>query len=168
MTQTHAACPRPVWASGQISFPLPVTVLSMSLRTFSLLFGIVFLAIGGLGFVPGFLHAHDNPAVAVDGGLGLLFGLFPVNWLYNLVHIVFGVWGLGVACSPAAGRTYGKSVAVNYALLTLMGLLPFLNTTLGLVPIHDKDIQLHALLAAVAANFGFAYRSNESRVRGAA
>ena len=55
-----------------------------------------------------------------------------------------------------------------YALLTLVGLLPFLNTTLGLVPILGNDIQLHALLAAVAANFGFAYRANESRVRGAA
>jgi hypothetical protein len=57
---------------------------------------------------------------------------------------------------------------VIYALLTLVGLLPFLNTTLGLVPILGNDIQLHALLAAVAANFGFAYRANESRVRGAA
>jgi hypothetical protein len=45
---------------------------------------------------------------------------------------------------------------VIYALLTLMGLLPFLNTTLGLAPIHGNDIRLHALLAAVAANFGFA------------
>jgi hypothetical protein len=53
------------------------------------------------------------------------------------------------------------------ALLTLMGLLPFLNTTLGLVPIYGNDIRPHALLTAVAANFGFAYRSNESRVRGA-
>jgi hypothetical protein len=84
----------------------------MSLRTFSLLFGIVFLAIGGLGFVPGFLHAHDNPTVAVDGGLGLLFRLFPVNWLHNPVRIVFGPWGLGAARSLAAGRTYAKSVAV--------------------------------------------------------
>ncbi len=130
----------------------------MSLKTFSLLFGIVFLAVGVLGFVPGFLHAHDNPAVHVDGGLGLLFGLFPVNWLHNLVHIIFGLWGLAAARSLTAGRTYAKSVAVIYALLTVMGLLPFLNTTFGLVPIYGNDIWLHALLAAVAAYFGFAYR----------
>lgn len=130
----------------------------MSLRTFSLVFGIVFLAIGVLGFVPGFLQAHDNPAVHVDGGLGLLFGLFPVNWLHNLVHIAFGAWGLGAARSSSAGRIYAKSVAVIYAVLTLMGLLPFLNTTFGLIPIYGNDIWLHALLAAVAAYFGFAYR----------
>jgi hypothetical protein len=137
----------------------------MSLKTFSLLFGIVFLAIGVLGFVPGFVQPHENPAVRVDGGLGLLFGLFPVNWLHNVVHIVFGLWGLAAARSPGAGRVYAKSVAVIYALLTLMGLLPFLNTTFGLVPIYGNDIWLHALLAAVAAYFGFAYRSSESRVR---
>lgn len=130
----------------------------MSLRTFSLVFGIVFLAIGVLGFVPGLLHAHDNPAVRVDGGLGLLFGLFPVNWLHNLVHVLFGVWGLAAARSPGAGRMYAKSVAVIYAILTVMGLLPFLNTTFGLVPVYGHDIWLHAVLAAVAAYFGFAYR----------
>jgi hypothetical protein len=137
---------------------------------FSLLFGIVFLAIGGLGFVPGFLHAHDNPAVAVDGGLGLLFGLFPVNWPPCTSSLACGA---GRCAQPRGGAhlcqvSGGDLYAVIYALLTLVGLLPFLNTTLGLAPILGNDIQLHALLAAVAANFGFAYRSNESRVRGAA
>lgn len=136
----------------------------MSLRTFSLLFGVVFLAVGVLGFVPGFTQPHDNPNVAVDGGLGLLFGLFPVNWLHNVVHIIFGLWGLAAAKSPMAGRTYAKSVAIIYALLTVMGLLPFLNTTFGLVPIYGNDVWLHALLAAVAAYFGFAYRDRDVRV----
>ena len=50
---------------------------------------------------------------------------------------------------------YARSVAVVYALFAIMGLLPALNTTFGLVPLHGNDVWLHAVLAAVAAYFGF-------------
>lgn len=88
----------------------------------------------------------------------MLFGLFPVNVLHNLVHILFGAWGLVAARSLGAARTYARVVAIAYALLTIMGLIPATNTTFGLVPIYGHDVWLHALLAIVAAYFGFAYR----------
>jgi hypothetical protein len=51
--------------------------------------------------------------------------------------------------------TYARSVAVVYGLLTVLGLIPAINDTFGLIPIGGNDIRLHALLAAVAAYFGF-------------
>lgn len=84
--------------------------------------------------------------------------MFPVNVLHNLVHILFGAWGLFAAASFGAARTYARVVAIAYALLTLLGIIPATNTTCGLVPIYGHDIWLHALLAAVAAYFRFAYR----------
>ena len=57
--------------------------------------------------------------------------------------------------APAA-RLYARGVAVIYALLAVMGLIPGLNTTFSLVPIYGHDAWLHALLAIVAAYFGFA------------
>jgi hypothetical protein len=84
-------------------------------------------------------------------------GLFPVNILHNIVHIVFGVWGLVVARGSAdALRTYARAVAIVYALLTVLGLIPATNTTFGLVPIYGHDVWLHAALAVIAAYFGFA------------
>ncbi len=129
----------------------------MTIRNFALVYGIVFLLIGIAGFIPGFVTPLEpgDPELGVTAGAGRLFGLFPVNVLHNIVHLIFGVWGLAVYKNTAAAITYARSVAVIYALFVVMGLLPVLQTTFGLVPLHSHDIWLHLLLAAGAAYFGF-------------
>jgi hypothetical protein len=127
----------------------------MNTSRFSLIYGIVFLVVGVLGFVPGITAPHTHPEVTAESGLGLLFGLFPVNLLHNIVHILFGIWGLSAARSLGAARTYFKAVAIIYAVLGVMGLIPGLRTTFGLIPLYGHDIWLHFVLAAVAAYFGF-------------
>lgn len=88
--------------------------------------------------------------------------LFPVNWLHNLVHLAFGVWGLVASRGFGGARGYARAVAVIYAVLAVMGLIPVLRTTFGLIPLYGHDIWLHFAIAAVAAVFGF------MRVSGAA
>jgi hypothetical protein len=112
----------------------------MSTRTFALLFGIVFLAVGVLGFVPGLLQPLHDGHPAVTGSSGQLLGLFPVNEVHNGVHILCGV-------------------AIIYAVLTVAGLVPALNTGFGFVPLYGNNIWLHAALALVAAYFGWVNRS---------
>ena len=92
-------------------------------------------------------------------------GLFPVNVLHNLVHLAFGVWGLLAARSIGGAYAYAKGVALIYAALTIMGLIPATDTTFGLVPIYGNDIWLHALLAVVAAYFGFVHRERVAPVQ---
>jgi hypothetical protein len=137
----------------------------MSTRTFARIFGIVFLLVGIGGFIPGITTPHDHPDLALEAASGLELGLFPVNALHNIVHIAFGIWGLLAARSLGGARTYARTVAIAYALLTILGLIPATNTTFGLVPIYGHDIWLHALLAAIAAYFGFVRHDTE--VRGA-
>jgi hypothetical protein len=128
----------------------------MSTRSFALIYGILFLVAGVAGFIPA-LVAPMDPAVqlAIPGAAGRLFGLFPVNWLHDVVHLAFGVWGLAASRAFAASRVYGRSVAIIYAGLALFGLIPGLNTLFGLVPLHAHDVWLHAGLAAIAAYFGW-------------
>lgn len=129
----------------------------MPIRYFALAYGIVFLLVGIAGFVPGLVTPPQPGAdVEVETGFGRLFGLFPVNWLHNLVHVAFGIWGLAAYRSFSGARIYAQSVAVIYAVLFVMGLIPLLNTTFGLIPLYGHDIWLHAVLAIVAAYFGFA------------
>jgi hypothetical protein len=47
----------------------------------------------------------------------------------------------------------------------VMGLVPGLNTTFGLVPLFSHDVWLHAILALGAAYFGFIHRDTEARAR---
>jgi hypothetical protein len=134
----------------------------MAIRAFALLMAVVFGMIGALGFVPGAVHAvpADAPPLAVDHGYGLLLGLFPVNVLDNLVHLLFGVLGLAAFAGRLMPVTYARIVAIAYGALAVMGLLPVLNTTFGLMPIWGADVFLHLGLAAVAIYFGFYYRAH--------
>lgn len=131
----------------------------MSTRTFALIYGIVFLIVGVAGFIPGLVQDASPPAgLAVETGYGHLFGLFPVNVLHNLVHLAFGVWGIVAYRSLGAAVTYARGVAIIYAVLMVMGLIPTLNVMFGLAPLHSHDVWLHAVLALVAAYFGWMHR----------
>src|SRR4051794_25335188 len=101
----------------------------MNLRLMARVFGVVFLLVGILGFVPGInMHAgHENAQaenLMVGGpGHGMLLGMFHVNVLHNLVHILFGVWGLVAGGSLAGSRIYFRGVGVIYAVLAVLGLI---------------------------------------------
>lgn len=133
----------------------------MNAMRFAMVIGIVFLAVGLLGFFPGLVSAPPMgaPDLAVESGYGYLMGLFPVNILHNLVHIAVGLWGLSAYRTMGGAIAFSRGLAVFYGLLAIMGLLPILNTTFGLIPIFSHDIWLHAGTAALAAYFGFAGRA---------
>jgi hypothetical protein len=135
------------------------------MKIFAFVFGVAFLAIGIAGFIPGLTPPHSHPDVTFEAGLGLVFGLFAVNVLHNLFHIVFGIWGLAAARTVLAARTYARAVAVIYTILAVMGLISIgrIYTTFGLIPLYGHVIWLHALLALVAAYFGFMHRQPKYR-----
>lgn len=106
------------------------------------LFGVVFLLVGILGFVATGMNMDANMDTAPK-----LLGLFPVNALHNIVHLLFGVWGLLAARTLAGSVTYAKVGGAIYVLLAIAGY--FIPTTFGLIPIGGNDIWLHALLGIV-------------------
>ena len=131
----------------------------MSTRNFALIFGIVFLAVGIAGFIPGVVQPLHPGHPPVMGNGGQLLGLFPVNELHNAVHILFGLWGLAASRSLGGAVMYARGVAVIYGVLTIAGFVPALYTLFGLVPLYGNDIWLHGLLALVAAYFGWVHRN---------
>ncbi len=104
-------------------------------------FGAVFLLIGVLGFIPG-ITTDDK-----------LLGLFQVNTLHNLVHILSGIAALAAARSEAYARTYFQVFGAVYALVTLVGFV--MKSVLGLFPVNPADNLLHLVIAAAALYLGF-------------
>lgn len=129
----------------------------MATRYFALIAGIAYTLVGVLGFFPAMLTppGATAPDLAVSGGYGYLLGLFPVNVLHNLVHVALGVWGLAAYREWDAAKGYARGLAVIYGILTVMGLIPGLNTMFGLAPLFGHDVWLHALTAVLAAYFGW-------------
>ncbi len=122
----------------------------MLTRYFALAVGVVYLLVGLMGFIPGLVSAPE-------AGYGRLLGIFPVNVLHHLVHILIGVLGIVAYRSWPAARTFARGLAIFYGLLAIGAFIPGLHTTFGLIPIYGiADFLLHAVTAAIAAYFGFA------------
>ena len=126
----------------------------MNIRAAALVFGVVFLLAG----VSGLFASPPPPAappLTVGHGHGLALGLFPVNTIHNVIHLLFGVLGVLAWRGVGSARGYFRTVCVAYLLLAVLGLIAATKTTFGLVPIWGNDVYLHALLAVGAIYFGF-------------
>jgi Domain of unknown function (DUF4383) len=114
-------------------------------KTMAVLFGVVFLVVGILGFVP-----------AVTKG-EMLLGIFHVNTAHNCVHLLSGVVALLCGMSGlGASRWYFRIFGLVYALVAVLGFLnPGDTMLLGLISNNMADTWLHVAIAAVSLLIGF-------------
>jgi hypothetical protein len=127
----------------------------MKTSTFAFVLGIAYLLIGLMGLVPLFLvpPPMDAPPTHFTLLYGYLFGLFPVNLLHSVFHIVIGAWGVSALSSQANAIRFCRDAAILFGALAVMGMLPALNTVFGLMPVHGNDVWLNGLTAGLAAYF---------------
>lgn len=102
-------------------------------------FGWAFIVIGLAGFAAtgGSMDANHMTAPR-------LFGLFPVNVTHNVVHLVFGAWGVLGARSVGGARAYLLGAGLVYLVLAAVGFVA--PDGLGLVPLGGNDVGLHLFL----------------------
>jgi hypothetical protein len=114
------------------------------LKTLAVIFGVVFLLIGILGFVP---------SMAPDQ---MLLGIFHVNAAHNAVHLLTGAVALfcGMA-SVAASKTFFRIFGVVYGLVAILGFVVGDGMLLGLISNNVADTWLHVAIAVVSLILGF-------------
>jgi len=121
--------------------------MSTTLQKLAGVFGVIFIVVALLGFItPG------GMAMATAADTGLLLGIFPVNLLHNIVHLLFGIWGLAASRSWGGSKSYFTITGAIYAVLTCVGFLS--PSGFGLVPLGGNDIWLHAVLAIAMLGIG--------------
>ena len=114
------------------------------LKTAAIIFGIFFLVAGIAGFIP-----------ALAPG-GMLFGLFMVGPVHNIVHIASGIAALLAAFAGAgAARKYFQIFGVVYLLVAVIGFFYCNSPLLGVMEHNHHDIWLHIVIAAAALYLGF-------------
>ena len=115
------------------------------LKTAAIIFGIVFLLVGVLGFVPGITTTGQ-----------MLLGIFHVNAVHNIVHLLSGAVALITGLtSTAAARMYFRVFGIVYALVAILGFFTGNGLLLGLISNNMADTWLHVLIALVALALGF-------------
>jgi hypothetical protein len=119
-------------------------------KTLVMILGVVFVIIGLLGFF------MDSP----------LLGLFEVDTVHNVVHLLSGVIAIAAAAmGESAAKTYAKVFGLVYALVTVLGFVMGTDEKLlGLMVINANDNYLHLLLAVILLYLGFSKSSQQSNM----
>lgn len=107
--------------------------------------GAVYLVIGILGFLDPLVAEATHPDM--ETASGDLFGLFPINAVHNIVHLVIGAALLYGATGVRQAILTAWVIAAAYAVVGLLGI--FAPDTFGLMPIGGNDIWLHFATAAI-------------------
>ena len=117
-------------------------------------FGAVLVAVGVLGFVPGITSS------------GNLLGIFQVDAIHNIFHLLTGVLAFVVANGAGTNaRLYFQVVGVVYALATVVGFLQG-DTVLGIMAVNGAGNVLHLVIAAVALYIGFGKKESAGGMGG--
>lgn len=112
-------------------------------KKIAMVFGVVFVLVGLLGFVA-------NPIVGE-------MGIFETDLLHNLVHLAFGAILLAVAMkSPMQAPLWLLILGVVYLILALVGFFVAGEDEmlLGLVRANTADHWLHVVLGVVLVGAG--------------
>lgn len=106
-------------------------------KTILTVLGVVLTAVGILGF-------FNNPVL----------GIFAVNTLHNLVHLVTGVGALIVLANEDWHMWFARLFGLVYAVVAVAGFLSDDGMVMGMV-MNTADHYLHVFLALVFLWIGF-------------
>jgi arginine exporter protein ArgO len=132
------------------------------------IFGVVFLLVGILGFVPGVTTNYDQLTFAGPMSGAMLLGLFAVSILHNIVHLAFGIAGLLLARTVTGARNYLIVGGVVYAVIWIYGLITDPMSSANFVPLNTADNWLHLILAVAMVGLGVLLGRNVARHRATA
>jgi hypothetical protein len=121
----------------------------------SLVLGIVYVLVGVLGFIPGVTVPSSAP------GQGLLLGIFAVNTVHNVAHLVLGAALIWASTTGDKVRPVNKGLAVVFAILVVGSLIaPIVEG----VAINPPDTGLHLLSLLVTAAIGWWMPSRKAAI----
>lgn len=109
-------------------------------RFLAILFGIYFIFLGVVGFLPNFNQGN------------LLFGYFSISVFHNLFYVVTGVLAIMSATDYRAAKIFFKLFGIVFV---IMGIVGYFRQDLYFAHVNTADNLLHLISGAIALVIGF-------------
>lgn len=122
----------------------------MMTRVFAIIFGIAFIFAGVAGFFSTFMTN------------GQLFGLFEVDFMHNIIHIISGVIAIMASTSIKYSKWYFRLLGIIYATIALLGFWYSGDFYMLHMHMNFADNLLHVGIALVALYLGFFMRKKRA------
>lgn len=118
------------------------------LRALAILFGIFFISLGIMGFIPYYITN------------GKLFDIFRLNFEHNIVHLATGVISLlSGLISPFASKNFFIICGVIYAFLAIFGFQLEDGKLFDMIAVNMPDNVLHAGIGSMFLVIGFSLKA---------
>jgi hypothetical protein len=127
-------------------------------QLYALLFGVVLLLVGILGFIA------DSSFGTGSNVNGSDFIIFEVNGWHNIVHILSGLLGLALWRRRDTARAYALGFGAVYLVVTIWGFITG-DQVLWLIPVDTADNFLHLIIALTGLIAGAASPADERAPR---
>ena len=109
-------------------------------QTVALVFGAVYTLVAIIGFFVAetFAETDDNA----------ILGIFEVNHLHNIVHLLIGIALIAASKAHASARGANLAIGATYLLVGILGLF-ILDTEANILALNSADNVLHLVSALV-------------------
>ena len=130
----------------------------MTARTYAAIVGGLFLALGVAGFVPlVWERPAPGPRLSINVFHAALFGIFTVNLILSMTHLVIGLWGVMSANNRYSALAFTRAGSILLLVMGILGLIPVdvVQTVYGMAPLQGNNAWLYLICAAIGAFFSF-------------
>jgi hypothetical protein len=130
----------------------------MTARTYAAICGALYLALGLAGFVPPLWERPPaGPALTIRVFYASLFGVFVVNIILSMMHLVIGLWAAMSANNRYSSLVFARAGTILFVVMGVAGLIPVdeVRTLYGTTPLYGNNVWLHFGTAVVGAFFSF-------------
>ncbi|MHA7275298.1 DUF4383 domain-containing protein [Arthrobacter sp. HLT1-21] len=125
-------------------------------RTGSMGIGVVLLLLGVLAFVPGLTTQYGSLAFA-SGSEALLFGVFQVSILLNLVYLIVGAAGVIMSRDSTGARNFLLGSGALFLVMWIYGVVIDLESTANFLSFNAAGNWMHLIIALIAGALAIAH-----------
>ena len=127
--------------------------------------GILALAVGILGFIPGITARYGELMFVGPDSHAMLFGLFQVSMLLNIVQLVIGGTGWAMSRSEMGARRFLMGAGALYIILSIYGLSVGVGSAANFLSLNMTDnwTMMVGGVLMIAAGWMFSRHTAEDR-----
>jgi hypothetical protein len=126
-------------------------------QTLALVFGAVYTLVALIGF----FVADTFADTGIDPEEGKILGIFEVNHLHNLVHLLIGLALLAASRRHDTARGANLAIGATYLVVGLLGLF-LLDSDANILALNGADNVLHLLSGALLAGVALTQDKNRA------
>ncbi|ADX72306.1 hypothetical protein Asphe3_11240 [Pseudarthrobacter phenanthrenivorans Sphe3] len=122
--------------------------------------GIVLMLVGLLGFIPGVTIEYSELRFFGPDSQAMLFGVFQVSMLLNIVQVAIGATGWAMSRSEHGARNFLLGAGALYIVLAIFGLSVGVDSAANFLALNMLDNWTHLGLGIVMILAGWLFSRN--------